>query len=153
MNLTAIETSVKSALDTAGLVNVLTQQHYTASQDKVAELYMDRDLDPVRLSYMVVTVKRTGSERFASCQVLELGKVDVEIFLAINEKDNTEALMRQRVDTVVDTLDTLFTYSDEVDRTFAPIATDHVQTNVKGFTCFKALVSQAFEKPKTVVYV
>ncbi len=152
MDITDIETNIQSALDTAGLNNVLVQQHFTASHDDTSRIYFDRSKDPPRLDYSVVTVKRTGSERFASNQVLELGRIDVEVYLAINEADNSEATMRQNVDTVTDTLDSQLTITSEVDRTFPPVATGLTQTNVKGFKCFKAIVSQSFEVMKTVTY-
>jgi hypothetical protein len=152
MDIEDIEGVVQAALLTAGFPNVLTREHSTDSLDQVKDLYFDKTQDPPSINYLIVTVKRDGSERYASSQVLELGHVDVQIFLAANEDRNNEAEMRQNVDTVVDVLDTLFTFSFEVDRSFPPVASSINLTNVKGFSSYKALASIRFEKPKTVVY-
>lgn len=152
MNIEGIESVVQTALKAAGFVNVLTQDHVTDSPEQVTDLYFDKSQDPPRVDYLVVRVSREGSDRFASHQVLEFGRVDVDVYLQKNEQANTEAEMRQHVDDVCDALDELLTYSGEVDRTFPPVASSIFETDVKTDKCWKALVSQRFEVPKQVTY-
>lgn len=152
MDISAIEATVKTALETAGLSQVLTQKHVKMLNRDSKDLIFDKSVDPPRVDFLIVTVKRTGSERYASNQVLEIGSVNVEVFLGINEGDDTEATMRQRVDDVMDTLDSQLYYSGGAVRTLSAVASDHIQTEVKGFKVFKALVSQTFEVSKTVNY-
>lgn len=150
MDIDAIETDIQTALTTAGIANPILQRHYSMTFDEVRDVYLDKTKDAPRLNFCVINVFRTGSERYASYQVLEYGRVDITYYIAINEDQNTHLKAREDLDTIVDTLDDKFTYGDEVDRTLPPISSGLSETNIKGFQVWTAVVSQNFEVPKTV---
>ena len=152
MDIQGIEATVAAALVTNGFGQVLTQQHVSILNRDWKDLMFDKSQDPPRVDYLVVTVKRIGTERYASNQVIEVGTVDVQVWLGINENDDTEADMRQRMDSVMDTLDTQLFYSGDAARTLPAVTSDYVKTETKGFKVFRALVSQSFEVMKTVSY-
>jgi len=152
MDIQGIEATVAAALVTAGFSQVLTQKHVSILNRDWKDLMFNKSQDPPRVDYLVVTVKRTGTERFASSQVLEIGTVDVQVWLGINENDDTEAEMRQNVDGVMDVLDAQLFYSGDAARTLPAVVSDSVRTETKGFKVFRALVSQSFEVMKQVNY-
>lgn len=152
MDLLTIENNVISALDTAGIPNPINQTHYSVSNDDVADVYYDKTKDPPRLNFCVVNAYRANSERFACGQVLDTSIINVRYYIAINDAVNTHQKMRLDVDTIIDTLDTVFTSNGIVDASQPPQVGEPEEIEIKGFRCLGILITQSVEEMRVVEY-
>lgn len=151
--LTSIQSATKTALETAGLTNVITQRIYPTSIDQVKDQWFDKSQDPPRINFTHVEAISTRIDRRASKQNHEYGQLTITYVLAVNDNANTRQKFNDDMYTILTTMGTFFNFAgDLVDMCFPPSASQPVEKDVLGYACLQSTVTLTFMKPLSVSY-